>query len=404
MTTNDEQSTARHFMELVGFEKKPEQTMWVQLIPDGEVQCANGNFFLDRDGAKEILATFKGRGIDIVIDYHHESGEGSNRAGPKPAAGWIKQLNYREGDGLYGLVEWTPRALELLKAKEYRYLSPTIYVEKNTRRTFELESVALTHTPAIKGGLPVAASRMRTIKENQAMDGTETTEVTPDQKIGEIKTLLKQKGVALEEGAGRDAILAAVIAFLEGAKETPDGEGGTEDTAVANSVRQELGLKPEAGKEQVVLAMSRLKGETKELTELRKEVGTLQANEATRRAGELVGKYVTTGTLDPNDEKVMANARAWAEKDPVAFDDWHAALKPIVPQGRTTPPQANSTPAASSKDDELITAALKEHEGNHKKAMISLQTRMIDEECERTGMERKRVVNSLTQQHPKIFG
>jgi hypothetical protein len=377
-------------------------------VPDGEVDSENGSFVLDAKGAGQAIEIFESRGVDLVIDYGHSSMEEyTPPGGIAPAAGWIKELKHVAGDGLYGMVEWTEQAFAMLKADQYRYLSPSVWHEKGTRRMVRLDSVGLTHKPAIKGGLPVAASRSGplNVKEHQVMpeDATDTGERTPDQKIGVIETLLKQKGVSVPEGASRDAILDAVVAFLEGGSSTEeDGEGGSE---VAASARKELGLKEDAGADAVALAICSLKDKAAgqpEAVKLQARLQELEGREAGRRAEELIVSAVKENKLNPNNAKLMAHARKMAAERPEEFAEWMACQEPVIPPGRTTPPARAE--AGSGREQELISNALKEHEGNYKGAMIALQTRLLDEECERTGMERKRAVATLTGQYPRIFG
>ncbi|TCM72132.1 phage protease, partial [Rhodovulum steppense] len=76
--------------------------------------------------------------------------------GPVSAAGRIKELACR-ADGLWGRVEWTARACELIAAKEYRYLSPVIMVRNGDGTVVHLTSAGLVHNPALRL-TPLAAS------------------------------------------------------------------------------------------------------------------------------------------------------------------------------------------------------------------------------------------------------
>ena len=44
--------------------------------------------------------------------------------GGKEAAGWVKNVESRDNDGLWYLVEWNDEAAENIKAKKFRYFSP----------------------------------------------------------------------------------------------------------------------------------------------------------------------------------------------------------------------------------------------------------------------------------------
>jgi len=70
-------------------------------------------------------ATAGANGKAVVIDYGHQSLEDHEA----PAAGWIWSVELDEQadpPGIYGSVEWTPRAADAIKGNEYRYISPVI--------------------------------------------------------------------------------------------------------------------------------------------------------------------------------------------------------------------------------------------------------------------------------------
>lgn len=118
----------------------------IKLFPLGLVKSQKGNFLVDDESFQSILGHFKSHGVDIPIDYEHQTLNNVEA----PAAGWIKALAMRP-DGIYGSVEWTARAAQYLAKKEYRYLSPVVSVRANDRKALTLHSVALTNTPAIDG-------------------------------------------------------------------------------------------------------------------------------------------------------------------------------------------------------------------------------------------------------------
>lgn len=101
----------------------------------------------NQNDAQKLVAAFMDAGVDLLIDYEHQSLDG--HTGPKAAAGWIKALEMRD-DGLYATqVEWTPHAMEMLKAKEYRYFSPAVEYDESGEMCRMLPA-ALTNLPALK--------------------------------------------------------------------------------------------------------------------------------------------------------------------------------------------------------------------------------------------------------------
>ena len=104
---------------------------------------AVGSFAFDEAAADELIAEFRERGRDTVVDYAHQS----LAAGEAPAAGWIKAL-HKTAAGVEAEVEWTERAARYLQQREYRYHSPVIKIDEAGKAT-RLHSVAITNTPAM---------------------------------------------------------------------------------------------------------------------------------------------------------------------------------------------------------------------------------------------------------------
>lgn len=128
----------------------------IKVVPWGLVETASGTFEVDDAAAHQIVATYNREGLDLVVDYEHQTLGGKYAApdGAAPAAGWIKSLDAVPGVGIFGNVEWTPMGRQALAAKEYRYLSPVVVANKNGGRAVYLHSVALTNVPAIRNDLP----------------------------------------------------------------------------------------------------------------------------------------------------------------------------------------------------------------------------------------------------------
>jgi phage I-like protein len=121
-------------------------------------------FAITRQTMADVVANFRRRTADTVIDYEHASEHPEVAGGgPVPAAGWIKAVeDAPDDDGvLWGQAEFTPRAAEHVKNGEYRYLSPVIDWGARDKRTGEsqgatLISAALTNRPFLES-LPAIA-------------------------------------------------------------------------------------------------------------------------------------------------------------------------------------------------------------------------------------------------------
>ena len=100
------------------------------IVPYGEWKGhSTGEQIYGPEQGAEMLGYFnrttKASGKSLVIDYGHASLDFPEA----PAAGWIWDLyedQKADPPGLYGKVEWTPRAAEAIKGNEYKYISPVI--------------------------------------------------------------------------------------------------------------------------------------------------------------------------------------------------------------------------------------------------------------------------------------
>ena len=112
-------------------------------------------------------------GRDISIDMTH-----LNDDGEKPAGAWIKKL-WVEGKKLMASVEYTPKAMEMIANKEYKYISvefAPIFVNHEGRDLCNvLIGATLTNRPVIKGLDPLKLSE-KLIKEKQRKEKVMTKE------------------------------------------------------------------------------------------------------------------------------------------------------------------------------------------------------------------------------------
>lgn len=194
---------------------------WVHLLPMGQIKARDGRRFV-LDDPEAIVAVFETGGLDLPVDYEHASEKPeAKRSGPVPAAGWIKQLQVR-ADGLWGRVEWTARARDMIGNREYRFLSPAILFNKEDRRVVKLKGAGLVHSPALH--LTALASQEDEMAETPAF-------------MARLAELLK-----LDESADEDNILQALEARLASesatASETaPDPEKFVPIDAVRDMMR-----------------------------------------------------------------------------------------------------------------------------------------------------------------------
>jgi len=135
---------------------------WLRVLPLGKVELRDGRPGFEADAAdlEALVRKFRADGVDLVVDYEHQT-LGGEKA---PAAGWIKELEVRV-DGLYARIEWTQTARQHIEAGEYRYYSPALRVNSETRKVEALLHMGLVNDPAIKNLAPLLAAKYGGIGE-----------------------------------------------------------------------------------------------------------------------------------------------------------------------------------------------------------------------------------------------
>ncbi|OPY15619.1 MAG: Mu-like prophage I protein [Syntrophus sp. PtaB.Bin001] len=119
---------------------------WIQLLPAGtEVKGRDGRTWIN-DRPDVIIAAFAAEGKDLPIDWEHASELKAPNGDQAPAAGWMKEMELREG-APWVRVEWTARAVEQIRNREYRYISPVFVYEKESLRIVRITSAGLTNQP-----------------------------------------------------------------------------------------------------------------------------------------------------------------------------------------------------------------------------------------------------------------
>ena len=288
----------------------------IKVIPLGNVHSVKGDFVVDDESVKLIMQRFKERGINIVIDYEHQTLMDIQA----PAGGWITEL-YPGKDAIMAKVAWTPKAEQYLKNKEYKYLSPVVLVRKYDNRAIELHSVALTNTPAIDGMFSINKNG---IEEEETMDLKELAKLIglPETATeDEVKEKLKEMAAA--NCTGKEPV------------EEPGKESGKEpgkeqcENVVANStILGLLGLDAGAKTEDVLSKIMSLKSGRPNLEE---ELKALKANLENREADEAVNEAMKSG-------KITAAQQEWAKtyalKDKEGFKSFIAKAPVVVPNGK----------------------------------------------------------------------
>lgn len=304
------------------------------LLPAGESQTLDGlTYLVDQAAATSILSVFEEHGVDLVIDYEHQS-QGEGKA---PAGGWIKRL-WADANGIWAQVEWTEQGREYVAAKEYRYLSPVVWREKDTGRVRAIASVALTNTPRINNYQPITnkAGGMEMDKILNALreifgladsageeDCLGAVEKLANSYKAAMTTLRTLAG--LDEKAEANSVLEAIQNKLA----NPPGGDGKVDV-VPNSVSAALGLQAGAAENEVLGAIKGLQAGSEQSGDMAKELNALKEKWAKREAEEMVENAIKAGKLVPAQKDWGLE---YAKGDPKGFEAYLNTAPKVVPTG-----------------------------------------------------------------------
>lgn len=198
----------------------------LRVLPDGFFSAPDGrpgnmegvtakSWVLNAKAAQAVVARFKARGLELPLDYEHQTLKAEENGLPAPAAGWITGLTYESGVGLLADVRWTDAGGGYVAKREYKYLSPVFPFDKQTGEVLGLHSVALTNKPGLTVLGAIAAMAAMAFDDNQFNDfsrrlpgsGRTTNEETTMDKTKVLVAL----GLPLD--TGDDSALTALSAM-----------------------------------------------------------------------------------------------------------------------------------------------------------------------------------------------
>jgi phage I-like protein len=216
-------------------------TVEIQLTPAGVFRPSDNRpmtvdaWRIDAAVAARVIERFKARTNDPVLDYEHQTLNAETNGQPAPAAGWIKDLVWHEGRGLFAVVELTQRARALIAAKEYRYVSPVFRYDNATGDVLAIEMAALTNNPAIDGMEPLALRAAATF-------GAFNPQTDQESSVNKIHLAIAT-ALALGATATEDQVIAAATAAID----------------ERNKLRDALGVKPDVGAVDAIAACTALR-------------------------------------------------------------------------------------------------------------------------------------------------
>jgi phage I-like protein len=204
-----------------------------------------------------------------VIDYEHQTLNKEKNGQPAPAAGWMRELRWLDGKGLYAVAELTARAQTHIDAKEYLYFSPVFEFDPKTGTVLAVHMGALTNNPAIHGMDPLslmaaatAAFIVPTIHQEPSVNPmlkailealglpdttTEAAACSALTAVGPIAQLQAQataarQALALPADATADAVIAACTSLRTTAAATAPDPAKYVPVAVVDELRTSIAV------------------------------------------------------------------------------------------------------------------------------------------------------------------
>ena len=349
-----------------------------------------GKFTITDDDLRAMVDNFKKYKklpTELVVDFEHMSAVGNQVS---PAAGWVKDLEARDGK-LLATVEWTDKAASMIKAKEYRFISPEWHMHAKDKESGKdigpmLLSIALTNRPFIEGMQPVMLSEKLLGQVLQKADtivlaewDTAYIDDLPDKSFAYVegggekdaqgKTVprtLRHLPYRNADGSVNLAHLRNALARLDQTSLSPEAkaqarkalESAAQETGIGDQankaqevgaldkqIRELLGLAPDADilaaikdlKSQADTMMSASKATETNVQELTRRATTAEADLATAN-GKLLAHDVQVDVDQAlKDGHILPKQVEWAKtlraKDPTGFKAFVASAPKIGPDG-----------------------------------------------------------------------
>ena len=192
-----------------GADGEPAKPVTIEVIPapsaNGLLPSRNGRRQRILD-AQQLAARLNSQATQARVDYDHKSEPQSPLfAGTTEAEGWLANYRANHRGGIDADAELGPNALERVRAKRYRYISPALLLSANDD-VVGLSSVALVNNP----NLPLDAPRLNSendVKTQEQLDA-EAAAAERVRKLNEREARLETRVLNAAE-SDVDAAIAA---------------------------------------------------------------------------------------------------------------------------------------------------------------------------------------------------
>lgn len=239
--------------------------------------------------ALAAMLTARHQSVMFQFDYEHQLLHSEKNGQPAPAAGWASKFEWRSGEGLFALdVQWNARALGMIEAKEYKYISPLLMFDKQSGEVKDLINASLVGRPNLDLN-PVAQERVAAMNSRAPNPFTNPEETSPMTVATAILMAL-----GLQDGNTEAQALAAI----DGLK--------TKSTSVL-ALNSALGIDQAADEATAVTAIAALKAKSVTggdttlamIQGLQGELATLKAAANAQAVEGLVQAALKDGKLVP---------------------------------------------------------------------------------------------------------
>jgi phage I-like protein len=318
---------------------------WVMLIPAGEFSGRDGRGPFRLNDAARVIAATEALGLTagVPIDYDHATDFAAPKGRPAPAAGWIRELQERDG-ALWGNVDWTPHGATAITSREYRYISPVFQYSPDGAVT-RLLRAGLTNNPNLYLTAISARAAQLTAPHSEGDEAMDTL----------LQQLCEMLG--LDDDASPEEALAAVRA-LRDASGDDDEDGGRDgaqgdgcaDNGAASAMQ--AGAAADPARYVAVAQFQRVLG----------ELNQMRAERASERAERAVDDAIKAGKLIPAQRQwaisyCQADFKgfaAFAARQPAAFGAGFESAAAAF----AAPPPAHAAAASLTATETAICAQL----------------------------------------------
>lgn len=178
---------------------------------------------------------------EILVDTDHTS-ETFN--GDTAAKGWLSNLEFKEGKGLFGKIKWTDIGKKLIVNRVFRWLSPSWILNADTKEPIEMTSCALTNKPSQLGRIePIINSSPIAIDSIDIIDIKEKDMEDIIKRLTVIEQLVSELSAKIEKPVENEVVVeeAKEKAIVEEKPVESDKseEKGNEKTIVVEEIDME---------------------------------------------------------------------------------------------------------------------------------------------------------------------